>query len=220
MKPNEKKYIFTDDIDYTKTSNDSVWGSEEDLTKKVLLKNVKKGNWLNLCAGDGRFNNLLLANADSVTALDIDEGPLEKLYRISPQELKSKLSIKTHNITETFPFPDNSFDGIFCSGTLHLFPKDILIKIFGEIDRVLKHNGKIVIDFATDIKRQYDDGSLWIVENEPNYKLDEALTILKELFKNYNSEFINDVCLPELVVLDDKQYMFSCNYVLISASKK
>lgn len=220
MKPNEKKYIFTDDIDYTKTSNDSVWWSEEDLTKKVLLKNVKKGNWLNLCAWDGRFNNLLLANADSVTALDIDEGPLEKLYRISPQELKSKLSIKTHNITETFPFPDNSFDGIFCSWTLHLFPKDILIKIFWEIDRVLKHNWKIVIDFATDIKRQYDDGSLWIVENEPNYKLDEALTILKELFKNYNSEFINDVCLPELVVLDDKQYMFSCNYVLISASKK
>lgn len=220
MKPNEKKYIFTDDIDYTKTSNDSVWWSEEDLTKKVLLKNVKKGNWLNLCAWDGRFNNLLLANADSVIALDIDEGPLEKLYRICPLKLKSKLSIKTHNITETFPFLDNSFDWIFCSWTLHLFPKDILIKIFWEIDRVLKHNWKIVIDFATDIKRQYDDWSLWIVENEPNYKLDEALTILKELFKGYDSEFINDVCLPELVVLDDKQYMFSCNYVLISASKK
>jgi len=220
MKPNEKKYIFTDDIDYTKTSNDSVWWSEEDLTKKVLLKNVKKGNWLNLCAWDGRFNNLLLANADSVIALDIDEGPLEKLYRICPIELKNKLSIKTHNITKVFPFPDNSFDGIFCSWTLHLFSKDILIKIFWEIDRVLKYNWKIVIDFATDIKRQYDDGSLWIVENEPNYKLDEALTILEELFKNYDTEFINDVTLPELVILDDKQYMFSCNYVLISATKQ
>lgn len=134
-------------------------GAEDNATNELLVKTNISGNWLNLCAGDGRFNNHLLAKADQVLAVDIDPSPLQKLLRITPDHLKSKLNIKTLNITQPWPLEKNEFDGIFCVGTLHFFPKPVFQFIFQEMDRVLKSGGKIIIDFATDIQRKYPDGN-------------------------------------------------------------
>lgn len=220
MKPNEKENIFTDNVDYANTPDASVWGTEDQATNDLLLKAEITGKWLNLCAGDGRFNNLLLTQANEVIAADIDETALQKLTRITPNKLKNKLATKKMNVAKPFPFEDSMFDGVFCVGTLHLFPKQIFKNIFNEIDRVLKHGGQIIIDFATDIKRTYPDGSLWIVENEPNYTLNEALILLKDIFKNYKTKVITDKVDPEKVKLDDKEYIFTSNFILIEAIKK
>jgi len=101
----------------------------------------------------------------------------------------------------------------------NLFPKQVFKNIFDEIERVLKHGGRIIIDFATDIKRAYPDGSLWIVENEPNYTLKEALIFLKEAFKGYKVNIITDKVDPEKVKLDDKEYIFTSNFILMDAVK-
>lgn len=220
MKPNEKENIYTDEVDYANTPDDSVWGTEDKATIHLLLKAKIKGKWLNLCAGDGRFNKYLLSQANEVIAADIDESALQKLTRITPVELRNKLTIKKMNVTKPFPFEDGTFNGVFCVGTLHLFPKPIFKNIFNEIDRVLKHGGQIIIDFATDIKRTYPDGSLWIVENEPNYTLNEALIFLKDIFKNYKTKVVTDKVDPEKVKLDDKEYIFTSNFILIEAIKK
>jgi SAM-dependent methyltransferase len=220
MKPNEKENIYTDDIDYANTPNDSVWGTEDEATNSLLQSTKITGKWLNLCAGDGRFNNHLLSNADEVVATDIDESALQKLIRITPETLKNKLYTKVMNITKLFPFEDNTFDGVFCVGTLHLFPEPIFKNIFGEIERVLKHGGQIIIDFATDVKRTYPDGSSWIIENEPNYTLNEALSFLKDIFKNYKADIVTDKVSPERIKLNDKGYVFSSNFILINATKK
>jgi SAM-dependent methyltransferase len=220
MKPNEQENIYTDDVDYANTPDDSVWGTEDKATKNLLQSARITGKWLNLCAGDGRFNNHLLGNADEVIAVDIDESALQKLIRITPRTLKSKLSTKTMNIARSFPFEDNTFDGVFCVGTLHLFPKQVFKTIFSEIERVLKHSGRIIIDFATDIKRTYPDGSLWIIENEPNYRLEGALAFLKKAFRDYKVNIITDKVDPEKVKLADKEYIFTSNFILIDAIKK
>ncbi len=218
MKPNEQENIFTDEIDYAKTGNNSVWGDEDKATND-LIKTIKGGKWLNLCAGDGRFNLHLLERAEQVTAADIDPSALQKLYRITPLELIKKLATRSMNVTMPFPFETETFDGIFCSGTLHLFPKDIFKRIFQEMDRVLKHNGKMIIDFATDIERRYPDGSLWIVKNEPNYSLQEALAFLQNIFQDYSVQIVTDKVEPEKVQLGDKEYMFSSNFILIQGTK-
>lgn len=216
MKPNEKQNIFTDDVDYASTPDDSVWGAEDKATNDLLQSANITGKWLNLCAGDGRFNNRLLIRADQVIAADIDESALRKLIRITPKKLKNKLVTKEMNVAKRFTFEDGAFDGVFCVGTLHLFPKQIFKNIFGEIERVLKHDGQIIMDFATDIKRTYPDGSLWIVENEPNYTLNEALSFLKVIFKNYKFNIVTNKVEPEKVKLNNREYVFTSNYILIN----
>ncbi len=135
-----------------------------------------------MAAGDGRFNLQLLKKADNAVASDIDESALSKLWFITPEEYKSKLHTAAFNITQKFPFEDNSFDGVFCTGVLHMFPKEVLRDIFSEIDRILKSHGKIFIDFATDIKRVLSDGKLYI-RKYPQYKLKEAEKILIKILK-------------------------------------
>lgn len=131
----------------------SKWGTEEKETLAALKKIKFKGNVLNVAAGDGRFNNELLKSADQVLAIDISASELKLLKEDCLEELKPKLQAKRVNITEPMPFEEETFDGIFCTGTLHLFRKEIIINILNEMKRVLKCNGKIILDFATDIHR-------------------------------------------------------------------
>ncbi len=85
--------------------------------------------------------------------------------------------------------------------------------------RVLKSGGRIIIDFATDIKRVYPDGSIWIVENESNYKLEDALIFLRETFKDYKVNIITDKVEPEKVKLKNREYIFTSNFILLEAVK-
>jgi SAM-dependent methyltransferase len=220
MQPNEQENIYTDDVDYANTSYNSVWGTEDKATADLLEKTHVAGKWLNLCAGDGRFNNQLLEKADELIAVDIDENALQKIVRITPETLRKKLIVQTANVVKPFPFVNDEFDGIFCVGTLHLFPKLIFKCILDEMGRVLKSGGRIIIDFATDIKRIYPDGSLWIVETEPNYTLEEALIFLKEMFKDYEVSITTDKVEPEKVSLNDKEYVFTSKFILLDAIKK
>lgn len=217
--PQENKYIYADGVDYSKTTDSSVWGTEEDITAEILENSGICGKWLNLCAGDGRFNNRLLSKADKVIAADIDPNALKKLVRITPTGLKSKLETKIINVVKPFPFEKESFDGIFCVGTLHLFPKEIFRKILSEMSRVLKTEGKIIIDFAANIKRTYPDGSLWVVKNEPNYSLEEAKKLLIDCFEGCKTRMEFGKSEPEDVTLNDKTYSFTCDFIVLVAIK-
>lgn len=163
----------------------SKWGIEEQETIDAINKIGFRGKILNIAAGDGRFNNKLLAYADSLIAIDIKEEELELLKKECPSKLKNKLYIKKVDITKKLPFKDKSFDGVFCTGTLHLFYKEQLKKILKEITRVLKKDGKLIIDFATDIKRLDKFNNLVILPNEESYCFDEATILLKEVLKDF-----------------------------------
>ena len=156
-----------------------------------------KGEWLNLAAGDGRYTQELLDKVDSLTAVDIDGAALKKLKaHVSGRDTVLKTQIA--DITKKLPFQDHSFDGVLCTGSLHLFSKSVLRKIFPEIHRVLKQSGKFVIDFAVDIKRQYQNPTAGAKKIKPNYTLRSAKALLETLLKDYNiqmytSEFADDV---------------------------
>ena len=129
----------------------SKWGIEEKETLDAINNIDFSGKILNIAAGDGRFNNRLLEIAQSVTAIDIDDIELKALRKNCPASLINKLYTKTVDITQEFPFHNETFDGVFCTDTLHLFDKETLSKIFQELRRVLKPNGKIIIDFLITI---------------------------------------------------------------------
>src|SRR3990167_2199248 len=151
--PDEENHIYTEGIDYSQSEKPSIWGTGDKDSLELLKKIEIHGKWLNLAAGDGRYNLNLLEKADSVVASDIDESALDKLRQNTPDELRAKLQTEVFDVTKKFPFENDSFDGVFCTGTLHLFPTEILRQILSEIDRILKPSGRILIDFATDIKR-------------------------------------------------------------------
>lgn len=196
-----------------------VLGKGDELTLKVLNKLKLRGIWLNLAAGDGRYNLNLLEKADFVVASDIDESALDKLKQNTPDKYKSKLRTEVFDITQKFPFDNASFDGVFCTGTLHLFPKEISRQIISEIDRVLKPNGRVVIDFATDIKRTSPSGKSKKFNDEPNYKLGPAKKFLKNSFKNYKIKTYESTFVDDLTEILGYGYKASGNFILLVADK-
>lgn len=152
----------------------SKWGIEEKETLDAI--NELSGITLDIAAGDGRFINKLLEVSDKVIAIDINPSELDELKSNYPQG--NKLQTEVVDITKEFPYYDSTFDSVFCTGTLHLFDKETIIFILNEIRRVLKPNGKIVLDFATDIERLDKEGNRVIFDNEGNYSSSDAIELL------------------------------------------
>ncbi len=100
LPPDEEKYLYTEGINYAETPDVSIWGSEDALTRETLRTEDIHGRWLNLCAGDGRFNERLLEKADRVVAADADQGALDKLVRLTSRHLRPKLEIRACNNVE------------------------------------------------------------------------------------------------------------------------
>lgn len=164
----------------------SKWGEEEKETLKAIEKIEFRGKVLNIAAGDGRFNEKLLELADEIIAIDINEKELKELEDKCPENLKSKLKTKCMDITKRFPFEENTFDGIFCTGTLHLFDIQTIRTILSEIKRVLKNNGKILLDFATDISRLDSNNNQVVFDNEGNYTVEQAINIFQDNLRNFS----------------------------------
>ncbi|MBN2095691.1 MAG: class I SAM-dependent methyltransferase [Candidatus Aenigmarchaeota archaeon] len=217
-KPEEDKHIFTEGIDYFATGKDSIWGRGDEDTLKLLQKTAIQGRWLNLAAGDGRYNQFLLEKADSVTASDIDESALSKLWHNTPEKYRPSLETKAFNLTGKFPFEDASFDGVFCTGTLHLFPRDILQKVISEIGRVLRPGGRVILDFSADIKRFSPDGKLVTFGKEPLYTLNDAKKTLEVLFREYKTE-MHDSAVVEDFEGANPPYTLNCKFVILIAKK-
>ncbi len=163
----------------------SKWGIEEKETIKAIEDIGFKGKILNIAAGDGRFNERLLKLADEVVATDINEKELKELEEECPKELKNKLKIKCMDITEKFPFEQNTFDGIFCTGTLHLFDIQTIKTILNEIERVVKNGGKILLDFATDISRLDFNNNPVVFDNEGNYTTEQSIKLFETNLKKF-----------------------------------
>ena len=192
----------------------SKWGIEEKETLDAINSIGFNGNILDVAAGDGRFINSLLELSDKVIAIDIDSKELESLKGIS-----NKLYTEVVDITKRFPYEDNSFDGVFCTGTLHLFSKETIPFILSEMNRCLKPGGKIVLDFATDIERLDINGNKVVFDGEGNYNTDESIELFKEELSNFSLNI--QVSTFEEENLDDVEYKsIKGNFLIISGVKQ
>jgi len=218
-KPEEDKYVFTEGIDYFTTGTNSIWGAGDKDTLQILKNADIHGKWLNLAAGDGRYNLYLLEKASSVVAADIDGSALSKLWHNTQKKYRTKLKTKSFDIAKKFPFEDASFDGVFCMGVLHLFPKEVLQKIIFEIGRVLKPDGRMIIDFATDIKRTSPSGKKVTFGKETVYSLEGAKQTLRNLLRDYQIE-LHDSEVVEDFEAANPPYILNCKFIILMANKK
>lgn len=198
----------------------SKWGIEEKETLEAIDEINFSGNILDVAAGDGRFANRILKSANSLTAIDISNIDLKILKDNCPNYLVDKLNTLVVDITKVWPFSKAYFDGVFCTGSLHLFNKDTIIYILNEIMRVLKPGGKIILDFATDIKRLDKDNNLIIFDNEVNYTTDEAISFFNTQLKDFNFNIkISSFSEANLDSSTGYRNIYG-NFLIISGSKK
>ncbi len=197
----------------------SKWGIEEKETLNAINQMSIHGKILNIAAGDGRFNTVLLEKSDKVIAIDKDDLELQTLKKECPNELKNKLETMNVDITKEFPFNDETFDGVFCTGTLHLFKEDIVSKILNEIKRILKKKGILILDFATEISRFDRNGNQVVIEEEGSYSSERAIQLFKENLKEFEIN-IEEAFFKEENLEDDAGYQSIEGHFLVVCGKK
>lgn len=216
----EKNYIFTEGIDYTKTSSTSIWGPEDKATQDMLKRTVKEGStWVNLAAGDGRYNTIIASIAKKVVDVDIDRGALNKLLENTTEQYRGKLQLETFNLVEKFPLESGMYDGVFNSGTLYLFPEEVFVKMASEISRILKVGGYIAIELAVNIKRVSPKGEAVVFGDEPLYSREEAIGVMNRAFPGFDMKYSDGDMVKCPVPEANPPYDFSCDTLLVEGRK-
>lgn len=218
--PLDKTFAFIEDIDYFKLGKASLWGPGENETLIAIKTKVRKGLWLDLGAGDGRYSVTMIRHADKLVATDLDEKALQKLeYRI-PKNQRNKLMLVKLNII-SLPFKKESFDGILCTGLLHLFPEGMLFNILNILSDLIKPEGTMILDFGTDIERRLLNGLVYKPrDGEIVYSTSKALKLLEMGLPNISYQVQISSFEDDLTKTGAYEYNTRGKFVLLVGKKK
>jgi ubiquinone/menaquinone biosynthesis C-methylase UbiE len=183
--------------------------------RKILHTGIRSGRVLDIGTGSGRLAIELAKARDcnfNIVGLDISQGMLQRARENARQAgVENKIDFVPATGTD-LPFSDKSFDLVISYASLHHWRYPV--KVFKEIDRVARENGRIII---RDNKRIYGNPflgaavwsirlfmdkqyrSLWPKAISASYTVPEAKAVLHEAgLKNYRvySDFVHlDLCI-------------------------
>lgn len=120
-----------------------------------LENNLETYQILDAGCAAGWYTDELLKRGANVTAIDISQSMVEAAKR----RVGSKADVLCHDLEETLPFPNETFDIILSSLTLH-YIKD-WDAVFSEFKRVLKPNGVVLFS----VHHPFSDYKLFRCEN-------------------------------------------------------
>lgn len=100
---------------------------------------------LELGAGIGQDTRYLIDHDFKIVATDFSKKALEYNYKTANSENRNLLTIQQLDISNSFPFKDQSFDVVYAHLVVHYFNNKITQQIFDEIYRVLKRNGIVAV---------------------------------------------------------------------------
>lgn len=197
----------------------SIWGDGEQATLQEIDALKPGGNWLDLAAGDGRYVPELVEKVDFLTLVDIrpDDATaaINSLTDIQRIRVKSVFA----DLTKTLAFKNEEFDGVFCTGTLHLFSEDELRHFFAEIDRILKPSGRLIVDFATEISKTFKDGRVEAGDENLNYSTDQARKLLTDVLKGYDTNLQVSTYTDDVYNVEGYGYKAVGEFILVVATK-
>ena len=135
-----------------------------------MLRSVGIGQgWKVLDAGCGggsylRLLTELVGEAGHVTATDLAPENVQRvLERIDRAEFNCDVKARTANVTE-LPFPDDSFDAVWCAAVTQYLSDDEVVTAFKEFKRVVRPGGLVAIkegDFTSFHFGPFPSAVLW-----------------------------------------------------------
>ncbi len=144
-----------------KTYKQQDWIDKPSIFAEQAIKYFpKSGKILELGAGQAQDGCFFASKGYDVTATDIEESALE-LATKKANDKAVKIDTKKVDLREELPFEDQSFDIVYAHLSLHYFDYETTIRLFGEIQRILKAGG--VLAFLTNSV------------NDPEYNTGEEL---------------------------------------------
>lgn len=123
--------------DYNNSSDGKFVNSMYDSLVKEIQKS-EHGKILDIGCGNANLFNLLSNNKYELYGVDFSEKMIDEAKRTC--NTKATFAVAD---AESLPFDDDTFDIIVCNASFHHYthPHTVL----GEMHRVLKHNGKLLI---------------------------------------------------------------------------
>jgi len=118
---------------------------EEDLPRIIdFFKERGLRRILDLGCGAGRIAVYLAQKGFEVYGIDISEEGIRKArQRLTEMDLHANL--KVYSMTDTLPYPDNFFDAVISTRTMHHAKIEQIRKIIEDIERILRPHGLIFI---------------------------------------------------------------------------
>ncbi|MCK4332256.1 MAG: class I SAM-dependent methyltransferase [Thermoplasmatales archaeon] len=110
-----------------------------DLLKKRNIKKI-----FDLGCGAGRITVYLAQKGFDVYGIDLSEEGIKKAKQ-QLTEMGLHADLKIHSMIDTLPYPDNFFDAVISTRTIHHAKIEQIRNIIMEIERVLKPHGLIFI---------------------------------------------------------------------------
>ncbi len=116
---------------------------EEGAKMMTEMVDAENGVGLDVACGTGFVTRHLAQKMRFVYGIDISMGMLEMATEYAREKGIGNVCF-ARGMAEKLPFPDDLFDGVTCSGALHLFPDTV--EALSEMARVLKKGARLAAD--------------------------------------------------------------------------
>lgn len=147
---------------------------------------------IDLGCGNGHNTLYLIKNGKQTISCDYSDFAIEKLKENIP-ETEAVL----FDMTDNFPFEDNSVEIIIADLSLHYFSKEVTEKIIREIQRVLVPNGHLI--FRVNSINDIDNGAMQGEKLEEHFYFVKNMTKrffskedIKEFFSEWEIKYLNE----------------------------
>jgi ubiquinone/menaquinone biosynthesis C-methylase UbiE len=203
---------------YTKTANsyDNTRNCVGiDIIEKNIHKNLNEVNMLDLACGTGNYSEYFVNKVNYLTCLDGNNECLDNCKK--KLEGSSNVEFIYQNLSDKLSLEDNQFDVIIINQVLHHLiinnddkKYDVIIHLIKELNRVLKPNGVIIMNYTTNDQQKF---SYWwsqlipSVTNIIDYKF-LSNDIVSQLFQNN----MNNCDLQFYPILDETLMKYE-NYI-------
>jgi SAM-dependent methyltransferase len=99
------------------------------------------GKVLDLGAGQGQDSRYFAERGHDVVSTDIEASMLATCQSKLAKGLQGRVSTKTVDLRDELPFGSDSFDVVYAHLSLHYFDYETTVRLFSEIERVLRPGG-------------------------------------------------------------------------------
>jgi len=156
---------------------------------------------LDVGCADGRHCLLIERNGGESIGIDLSENMLEEAHRHYPAGDFRKMDMRS------LLFEDDSFDGIWSSGSIYHIMKSDIRKVIGEFRRVLRADGAVGINFKLGEGEGLEDNPK-SYGGSPRYFAYYSVQNMKDLFEGSGFEELESCTFPEDIFSNTIQQMW------------